>query len=402
MTRSSVMRKVSSLAAPDRGVRTLQISLDRFEPDLAEIASRVKNLRLMRGLSQTELAAKVGTTQTTISHFEKGRIRPSAQLVDNLGSAFGVSPEFLLAKLDLEPPTRPWLRAYAHASQREADARVAFAAIATEYVHRLELKPLLDRLPEAPLDAEDDEEIEELADAARQEARITSGSVVSNAIRAAERLGCLVLPTESELGRHLGMSVRSNSLPIICVAKQGIPGDRQRFTVCHELGHLILHGDQPPPATSEVATRMERQANRFAAAFLTPAEAIVESLDEFGGRVTLQTLAKVKAVWGVAIKSLVGRYRSLGLIDEDQARSLYKQLSARRWTKVEPVEVATEQAQWYAGSMIRRSGCASMMSAASRLAESIGGNADDVASFADWSAPKPADVLSLEARRRRG
>jgi len=354
----------------------------------------------MRGLHQAELAELAGTTQTTISHFEQGRIEPTEELISGLASSFGVTASFLTSRFDLEPPTRPWLRAYADASKREADARTAFAVIATEYIHRLQLDTRPDNLPGAPVDAEDDEQIEDIADEARQIAGLEPGAVVPNAVRAAERLGCIVLPAESELGRHVGMSLRSNALPVICVANAGIPGDRQRFTVCHELGHLILHGALRPPGTSDESSRMERQANRFAAAFLTPGDALIETLEDNGGRVTLQALSKVKAVWGVAIKSLVGRYRSLGVIDDDQARSLYKQISARRWTKVEPVDVPNESAQWFAGSMTRRVGIKDLRTAAAVLAERIGGNVDDLMAFADWSGPADAEVVDLASRRR--
>jgi Zn-dependent peptidase ImmA (M78 family) len=83
---------------------------------------------------------------------------------------------------------------------------------------------------------------------------------------------------------------------------------------------------------------------------------LIETLHQFGGRVTLRTLAEVKAVWGIAIKALVGRFEALGEIDADHARSLYKQISARRWSKNEPVDVPTESAQWFGECSFGRQG----------------------------------------------
>jgi hypothetical protein len=57
-------------------------------------------------------------------------------------------------------------------------------------------------------------------------------------------------------------------------------------------------------------------------------------------------LARIKERWGVSIKALGGRFRSLGVIDTDHARSLYKQISARGWNKIEPVEVGNESGVW--------------------------------------------------------
>jgi Zn-dependent peptidase ImmA (M78 family) len=186
----------------------------------------------------------------------------------------------------------------------------------------------------------------------------------------------------------------------VCVAKHNVPGDRQRFTVAHELGHLTLHGDVPAPRTSADAARLERQANRFASAFLGPADALMASLEEAGGKVTLNALAHVKATWGISIKGLVGRYRSLGAIDDDHARSLYKQISARKWTIDEPVHVPTESAQWFERTLRLKANSDDLASAARVLADSIGGSTADLLSFADWGAAMPAQVIDITERRR--
>lgn len=367
----------------------------------SDVGLVVKRLRNVAGWSQVELADKAGTNATMISNIERGRAEPTDELLASLATSLRVDPTFLTSAT-VEPATEPRLRAYADASAKEVDSRVAFAETAADYIRRLDLQVIADQLPTGPDDPEDDEELEEVASITRVAAGIEEGAVVRNAVRAAERLGCIVLPLHSEMGRHLGMSVRCDGLPLACIAKVGIPGDRQRFTIAHELGHLVLHGTVPPPRTSEEASRLERQANRFAASFLTPGDAVCETLDEMGGRVTLGALQQVKSVWGVSIKMLVGRYRSLGRIDDDQARSLYKQISARRWSTDEPVEVPNEHAQWFAGVLPRSAPAPDLATAATVLASRIGGNAQLLASFADWTEPGPADVADLATWRRRG
>ena len=115
-----------------------------------------------------------------------------------------------------------------------------------------------------------------------------------------------------------------------------------------QLAHLMLHVGVSIPDGPRAARDVERQAFRFAAALLAPAEGMLEELETNNGRVTLKLLAAVKARWGISLKMLVGRYKDLGLgvIDEAHARSLYKQISARGWNKEEPVEVPNEDAIW--------------------------------------------------------
>jgi Zn-dependent peptidase ImmA (M78 family)/DNA-binding XRE family transcriptional regulator len=376
-----------------------QLSMFNTPTIAAETRDRLKRLRLLRRWDQAELAARAGVSAATVSNIELGRVAPTDQQIETIAAALGYSASFVTASLGTLPTTRPWLRAYADASKKEADARAAATSTAAEYIRVLRLKPLPDLIPRFAGSLDDEEAIDAAAAELRELAQLEPNAVVANAMRAAERLGCVVLPLESELGRHVGMSVWADQIPMMCIARDDVPGDRQRWTVAHELGHLTLHGEAPPPRDGDEARRMEDQANRFAAAFLTPAEAVVESLQSAGGTPTLRALAEVKAEWGVSIKSLVGRFRELGVIEPDHARSLYKQISARKWTKEEPVNVATESAQWLEKTLTRKAGTTDLKAACDRLASSIGGNSTDLVSFADWTPRVPAEVVLLDDRR---
>lgn len=301
-----------------------------------------------------EFAERLNIANGSVSKIENGRMSVSDDLLQLIAHVLDCTPSFLTAPEHVAHTTRPWLRAYADASKKAVDQQTADCTTATEVAEILGLRRIPDGMPIFDGDPSDDDAIEQFALDVRAAAQLDDGDVVGNSIRAAERLGCLVLPMREELGRHLGMSLRSNLTPVLCVSQaststnsSGVPGDRQRFTVAHELGHLGLHAGLGPPATAEEASRVEKQAHHFAAAFLGPGDALLQDLRDEGGRVTLRTLTILKERWGISIKSLVMRFRGLGVIDADHARSLYKQISARGWNKSEPVEVGGECAIWF-------------------------------------------------------
>jgi hypothetical protein len=97
------------------------------------------------------------------------------------------------------------------------------------------------------------------------------------------------------------------------------------------------------------------------------------------------------------------RFRNLGVIDADQARSLYKQISARGWNKDEPVPVGNEQAIWLSKAISKRIGSASDPFHAASSAAGIGQG--HLCRWTDWSPIEPdnggADVVELPARPRR-
>lgn len=370
------------------------------------VGERVRQLRLINGLSATELAKLLGMSAGALSLLENGRYAVTEDLLANVANSLGCTPAFFGAPDPHQSATQPWLRAYADASKRAVDRTLADNALAVQMVEQLGLPRIADVVPLFDGSLEDDEAIEAVAEDARAAANLQDGDIVRNAVRAAERLGCLVLPMDDELGRHLGMSQRIDSVPVIRISRtsedpvRAIPGDRERFTVAHELGHLSLHHDRRPPDTPAEATRYEKQAHRFAAAFLAPADAVLADLEELSGRVTLNTLAHLKQRWGLSIKAFVVRFRHLGVIDEAHARSLYKQISARGWTKAEPVSVPNEDAQWMQKALTSKMG----KSAPLREAETRTGLG--VPYFDAWCnwAPTPlgdlAQVVDLSARPR--
>jgi Zn-dependent peptidase ImmA (M78 family)/transcriptional regulator with XRE-family HTH domain len=369
--------------------------------DQTLVGARVRQLRLINGHSSTEMAGKLEISAGSMSMLENGRLSLTEDLLDQLSGLLHCASEFFSMPDAEQISTVPWLRAYADAPKRSVQRVLNDNALAVEMINHLQLPRIADAIPLFDASLEDDEAIETAAGDARTAAGLDDGDVVRNAVRAAERLGCVVLPLEDELGRHLGMSQRIDNVPVIRVARssedpeRAVPGDRERFTVLHEVGHLALHHDRRPPDTPAQANAYEKQAHRFAAAFLAPADAVLADLAELGDRVTLNTLAHLKQRWGLSIKAFVVRFRHLGIIDEAHARSLYKQISARGYTKVEPVFVPRENAQWLSKALASKFGKQDPIGAAVKMS---GLGQEYFKSWCDWS-PTPigdlADVVVL-------
>jgi Zn-dependent peptidase ImmA (M78 family)/DNA-binding XRE family transcriptional regulator len=373
--------------------------------DIAISGERVRSLRLALDISQVDLANSLGLAgNSVISKVENGRVTVDDTLLHALAERLSCSTHYLLEPAPDVIATRPWLRAYADASAKTVDAVTADNVIHHEFVQRSKLRRVPHRIPVFDGDLNDAAAIDDFAEDVRLAAEIQEGDVVRNAMRAAERLGCIVLPLADELGRHMGMSQFIDGVPYIRVSRaitssrRPVPGDRQRFTVIHEVGHLALHADMPPPDSADDARRVERQAHRFAAAFLLPATPLIEDLAHLGDRVTLTTLSRLKGRWGVAIKMLVKRFQDLGIIESDQATSLYKQISKRGWNIGEPVPVTTEQPIWFTRALERRARDGDKTWGVGRLHD-LG--SVHLNRWCDWTSGPPDDdtVVSLAARR---
>lgn len=127
----------------------------------------------------------------------------------------------------------------------------------------------------------------------------------------------------------------------------------------HELAHLVLH------EYSQRGKEIEKEADAFAAELLTPLDALRLQMPSHP---TLSALAMLKSQWGVSIKSLVRRARELGVVDDERAISLYRQISARGWNKAEPGYVPREKPR----SLAKMAEIALGPSATERLASEMG------------------------------
>jgi Zn-dependent peptidase ImmA (M78 family) len=124
------------------------------------------------------------------------------------------------------------------------------------------------------------------------------------------------------------LTLWANETDPVMVVKDGIPGDRQRLSLAHELGHLIL---EPVGDLDE-----ERAAYRFAGAFLVPRSMARYELGENRRNLGLHELHLLKHKYGVSMQAWVYRARDLDIISEHTARQLWIRFRSEGWYEREP------------------------------------------------------------------
>ena len=118
-------------------------------------------------------------------------------------------------------------------------------------------------------------------------------------IRLVENQGGIV--ARDQLGAEsldgLSRTPASNGRPLILIGTDKGSPVRWRFDVAHELGHVLLHSSLRFSALrSEDVKLVERQAHRFAAAFLLPLDAFAEDCFAVSPRRDAITQAEVEGV----------------------------------------------------------------------------------------------------------
>jgi Zn-dependent peptidase ImmA (M78 family)/transcriptional regulator with XRE-family HTH domain len=328
------------------------------------IGERVRMAREACLLTQKQLAEASDLTQVGVHDIESGRSTPSDHSLAAISAATSFPVRFFkLGPLPDFPDGR--FRKLKRGTRRVSRQVRAQVRQIFEVVQRgekvLTLPPIaLQAIRQTP----GPDEIESIAGDVRSALKIGVDDPIPNLTRALERGGIVVVALPTDMADHDGFSVwpeygLDEGRPIIAVAR-GNPGDRNRFTLAHETGHLVLHTARPD-VDPDIA---EAEANRFAGALLLPAGAARHALRS---PVTLTVLRTVKDNWGCSIGMAAQRARDLGLISQDHFVSLRKQLSARGWTKSEPGAFEAEQPQLIAKVVTHLGGTGPMSERAERV-----------------------------------
>lgn len=302
-------------------------------------------VRESRGMTQAEVAEKMaklsaasagGTvSQGYVSRAEKGRLAVSGERLELYAQAL----ECLPALLCLDPQVADMGIGLVHHRKKAALSAPALRRIHAQLaLTRLHVQSLLDLTGASEaqfptIEVDDANPPYEAAAAVRDAWGLPKGPV-RNLVGWIERAGGIVLLRDLNSDHLDAISQWPAGRGPLLLVNSRAPGDRLRFSIAHELGHVTMH--RVPGETGQ----QEREADEFAAAFLMPASDIREHFTDGVDLVRLETL---KARWGVSMAALLRRAHSLGAITDWQYRNVTIEMSALGYRSVEPGEVDREQ-----------------------------------------------------------
>jgi Zn-dependent peptidase ImmA (M78 family)/DNA-binding XRE family transcriptional regulator len=238
------------------------------------------------GWSQSELARRAGIGVSTLSDIESGRSAPRLDTVVALANALGAPLETFLRAA--ENPLEVHLRAIEtpqnlSALQQWLERCRRYLQIEALVGKQGSRSPTYALQPTRSL-KDEHEQIEAIAQ--QERCRLQLGiEPIADLVSVVEEAGLRVigadLPEDDLDGAFLTVPECDAAVALINRTK---PALRQRFTLAHEYGHLLLHrgrGVIVDEAIFQTTSPVERQANAFAAAFLMPKALIERMYNEY-------------------------------------------------------------------------------------------------------------------------
>jgi len=307
---------------------------------------RVAELRRLLVLTQKELSSLSGIGPSHLSCIERRKAELTPAAIQRICSATATPTSFFHYRT---PPYRAEDINFAKNSQVNAKGRDFVIQAFTE-IERISavLAGAPVRLQHVGIpvaehrDIHSEHDLDLLAGDIRRAYHLDSDAPIGNVTRMMEQAGIAIASISAPCGNdallegHCGMSHWATRSPRASVGfVTGMAGDRQRFTLAHEFGHIVLHSRR----TVSQPNQREREADYFAGALLLPRgcaqEAIAQSL-------TLDGYLPIKVKFGIPLPAIFTRAQRLGLIPRDRQRSLMTQLCSRGWQNKEPLDLGCE------------------------------------------------------------
>lgn len=305
-------------------------------------SERLKLARKREGLSLRDLADRVDNVVSAqaIGKYERGEMMPGSAAVIALAKALHVSVSYLLSPIEIALEGVEFRKRVSASAKDRAMVEAAVIDHVDRYLQVEELLGIASAQWSEP-------------DGAPYPVRtLDDAEAAAEAVRDAWDLGGNPIPDMTEILEERGIKVLKRPFPsvvdglscqvrraagdvvpvIVCSDEKSI--ERQRFTLAHELGHLVMavSGDLDE----------EKACHRFAGAFLAPKADLVEEIGSRRHTVSYPELMEIKRMFGLSAAALVVRLRDLGIISEGTLRGTFQGVG-RAWHQKEPLPLVREE-----------------------------------------------------------
>jgi len=293
------------------------------------IGQRIKQARKANNMSMRNLAEKAEISAMAISKYERDLDTPSSGVLLRLAQALGITIDFLFRPQTISVQ----LQAYRKHTALGIKEQEAIQMRIQEWLERyLEVESFFpDEGRSVTLPAYLIHSIEQVEDVALElRGNWDLGlDPIENLTQVLEDQGIKV-GLVSGFEHFDASTLLANGVPVI-ISKDELPGDRQRFNLGHELGHLIL----------DVEEKLDPESvcHRFVGAFLAPTQAARFELGSRRTTLDMNELYMLKHKYGLSMQAWIFRARDLGIISENTATRLFQQFRANGWHRQEPGEV---------------------------------------------------------------
>lgn len=282
------------------------------------VAYRIKNARKLKGFSQQEIADELEISKQMVSKYESGTSMPTSSKLIKLSRLFDLKIDYFFSsfKVDIGEVN---FRKKSNFSMKKQDSLKEEIKIKLENYIWIEDTLSIDYSFKNIIKDDKIENIEDVENAVlklRREWNIGEDPI-HNIIQLLEDKEIKVIELFDADDKFDGLATYVNNKYPVIVVNGNFPVERKRFTLLHELGHLLLN------LQNCEENEEENFCNKFSSEFLLPKNIVIK---EFGGkrdRVTLPELISSQQKYGISIPAIIYRLVDARILSKERQKQFY-------------------------------------------------------------------------------
>lgn len=321
------------------------------------IGENLLNLRMMHGYSRKQLAEMIDVSEQAIWQYENQFTSPKLQNVNELKMIFNVKGLYFyredMLKKYAVTDNIPLMNIAYRSSTRNVISKTQTEAKHLEYLDAFvnyitnklsiptqKIIQLRDKCIHYLNHTNDSrpEQVETIAKYARDWIGLDNDTN-DNLMFLMEKSGMFIF--EKAIGENIDAYSlwTSQDRPFIILGNLKRSAVRRNFDLAHELGHLLLHYKvEFTHLDKDSYKEVEKEANRFAGAFLLPEAACLEDMRQIQRKTNPDAFIEIKKKWGTSLQVLGYRAVNLGLLTAKEHRNYYAALHRKGYLKQEPLD----------------------------------------------------------------
>lgn len=299
-------------------------------------SEKFKAARVLKGLSLQDLSDKLNNkvTRQALHKYEKGLVVPDSEMMGLLSEALDVRPDFFFRETKVELGAIEFRKLTKLPAKEENKLVEQVRDALSRYLELEEILTIETSFvnPVKGITIESFEDVDRAAQMVRKGWKLGCDPIF-NCIELLEDNHIKVILLESDEAFDGMQTWVNQKIPVIAINMAKVKSsDRIRFTVLHELAHLLLPLEDINPKLKE------KYCHQFAAAMLLPRETAELELGKTRSKLMIQELGQLKKQYGISIQAIVARAKDLQIISESYYRQFFFYITQMGWRSQEPYD----------------------------------------------------------------
>jgi len=286
------------------------------------VAARIKNSRIQKGYSLQEVADKVGVSKQMINKYEKGDAMPTSDKLIAFSKLFGQKVDYFFRKPDVEIGAI-YFRKKSKFSLKKVNALKEEIRVQIEnylYIENIFNLNSVFKNPISNFVFQTKNDIIPATIELRKEWNI-GDDTIHNIIQLLEDKDIKVIEIEEDTSLFDGLSTIVDDKYYVIVINKSMPVERKRFTILHELGHLLLN------LAHFSDKEQEQYCHFFASEMLLSQRNLIKEFGIKRSKIALNELKNTQEKYGISIAAIMYKLGEAKVISQEKCITFYKRLN---------------------------------------------------------------------------